>query len=53
MIGKMVIFYGEDLFATRPTHNLEDHSLSTVRDCLFIYSYYIICIRQILEKKYE
>jgi len=28
-------FHGEGLLATRPTPKLEDHSLSTVRDCLF------------------
>jgi hypothetical protein len=31
----MVIFYGEELLAPRPTSNLEDHPLSAVRDCLF------------------
>jgi hypothetical protein len=29
------IFYGEELLAPRPTPELEDHSLSAVRDCLF------------------
>ena len=28
-------FYGEELLAPRPTPKLEDHPLSTVRDCLF------------------
>jgi hypothetical protein len=28
-------FYGEELSAPRPTPNLKDHPLSTVRDCLF------------------
>jgi hypothetical protein len=28
-------FYGEELIASPPTPNLEDHPLSTVRDCLF------------------
>jgi hypothetical protein len=28
-------FYGEKLFAPRPTPKLEDHPLSSVRDCLF------------------
>jgi hypothetical protein len=28
-------FYGEELLALRPTHNLEDHHLSAVRDCFF------------------
>jgi hypothetical protein len=32
---KMVIFYGEELLAPRPTPKLEDHSLSAVRDCIF------------------
>jgi hypothetical protein len=31
----MAIFYGEELLAPRPTHKLEDHPLSAVRDCLF------------------
>jgi len=32
-------FYGEELLAPRPTPTLEDHLLSTVRECLFnIYS---------------
>jgi hypothetical protein len=30
----MVIFYGEELLAPRPTSKLEDHPLSAVRDCL-------------------
>jgi len=34
-IRNMIRFYGEDLSAHRPTPNLEDHPLSTVRDCLF------------------
>jgi hypothetical protein len=28
-------FYGQDLLALRPPHQLEDHLLSAVRDCLF------------------
>ena len=28
-------FHGEELLAPRPTPKLEDHPLSTVRDCLF------------------
>jgi hypothetical protein len=28
-------FHGEELSAPRPTHKLEDHPLSAVRDCLF------------------
>jgi len=28
-------FYGAELLASRPTSELEDHPLSTVRDCLF------------------
>jgi hypothetical protein len=31
----MVIFYGEELLAPRPTPKLEDHPLSTVHDCIF------------------
>jgi hypothetical protein len=31
----MVIFYGEELLAPRPTPKLENHPLSAVRDCLF------------------
>jgi hypothetical protein len=31
----MVIFYGEELLAPRPTPKLEDQPLSAVRDCLF------------------
>jgi hypothetical protein len=32
----MIRFYGEELLAPRPTPKLEDHTLSAVRDCLFI-----------------
>jgi hypothetical protein len=35
MIRNLVIFYGEELLAPRPTPKLEDHRLSAVRDCLF------------------
>jgi hypothetical protein len=31
----MVIFYGEELLAPRPTPKLEDHPLSAVRDWIF------------------
>jgi hypothetical protein len=31
----MVILYGEELLALRPTPKLEDNPLSAVRDCLF------------------
>jgi hypothetical protein len=31
----MVIFYGKELLAPRPTPKLEDHPLSAVRDCIF------------------
>ena len=34
-IRTMIHFYGEELFAFRPTPELEDHPLSAVRDCLF------------------
>ena len=35
MIRNLVIFYGEELLAPRPTPKLEDHPLSAVRNCLF------------------
>jgi hypothetical protein len=35
MVRNMVIFYGEELLAPRPTHKLKDHPLSAVRDWLF------------------
>jgi hypothetical protein len=35
MFRNMVIFYGEELLASRPTPKLEDHPLSRVRDFLF------------------
>jgi hypothetical protein len=35
MIHNLVIFYGEELLAPRPTPKLEDHPLSAVSDCLF------------------
>jgi hypothetical protein len=35
LFRNMVIFYGEELFAPRPTPRLEDYPLSAVRDCLF------------------
>jgi hypothetical protein len=31
----MVIFYGEELLALRPTPKLEGHPVPAVRDCLF------------------
>ena len=31
----MISFYDEELLAPRPTPKLEDHPLSSVRDCLF------------------
>jgi hypothetical protein len=31
----LVIFYGEELLAPRPTPKLEGHPLSAVRDCLY------------------
>jgi hypothetical protein len=37
-VRNTLIFYGEDLLAPRPTHQLEDQPLPAVRDCLFIYS---------------
>jgi hypothetical protein len=35
MFCNIIIFYGEELLAPRPTPKLEDHTLSAVRDCLF------------------
>jgi hypothetical protein len=35
MVRNVIIFYGEELLAPRPTLKLEDHPLSAVRDCLF------------------
>jgi hypothetical protein len=35
VLRNMVICYGEELLAPRPTPKLEDHPLSAVRDCLF------------------
>jgi hypothetical protein len=37
----MVIFYGEELLAPRPTPKLEDHPLSAVRDCIFVANLHI------------
>jgi len=31
----MILSYGEELLAPRPTPKLEDHTLLAVRDCLF------------------
>jgi len=31
----MILSYGEELLAPRPTRKLEDHPVSAVRDCLF------------------
>jgi hypothetical protein len=35
MFRNMIVFYGEELLAPRPTPKLEYHPLSVVRDCLF------------------
>jgi len=35
MFGNFLRFYGEELLAPRPITQLEDHTLSTVSDCLF------------------
>jgi hypothetical protein len=35
MVRNIIIFYGEELLAPRPTRKLEDHPLSAVHDCLF------------------
>jgi hypothetical protein len=35
MVRNIMLFYGEELLAPRPTPKLEDHPLSAVRDCLF------------------
>jgi hypothetical protein len=34
-IFNMLVFYGRELIASRPTSKLEGHPLSAVRDCLF------------------
>jgi len=31
----MIHLYGEELLASRPAPKLEDHPVSSVRDCLF------------------
>ena len=35
MFRNKASYYDEELLAPRPTSKLEDHPLSTVRDCLF------------------
>ena len=35
MLRNIVISYGEELLAPRPTPKLEDHPLSAARSCLF------------------
>jgi hypothetical protein len=35
MFPKIILFYGEELLAPRPTPTLEYQPLSAVRDCLF------------------
>jgi len=35
MIRNKTSFYGEELSTPRPNSKLEDHRLSSVRDCLF------------------
>ena len=35
LFRNIVIVYGEELLASRPTPKLQDHPLSAVRDCLF------------------
>jgi hypothetical protein len=35
MFRNIIIFYGEELLAPRPTPKVEVHPLSAVRDCLF------------------
>jgi hypothetical protein len=35
MVPNIIIFYGEELLAPRPTPKLEDHPFSVARDCLF------------------
>jgi hypothetical protein len=39
----MVISFGEELLAPRPTPKLEDHPLSAVRDCIFAATLHIGC----------
>jgi hypothetical protein len=38
----IVIFYGQELLAPRPTPKLEDHPLSAVRDCIFAATLHIL-----------
>jgi hypothetical protein len=35
LFRNIIIFYGEELLAPRPTPRLEGHPLSAVRDCFF------------------
>jgi hypothetical protein len=35
MVRNVIVFYGEELLAPRPTPELEDHPLSADRDYLF------------------
>jgi hypothetical protein len=35
LVTNRLLFYGEELLASRPTPKLEDHPLSAVRECLF------------------
>jgi hypothetical protein len=44
-----LIFYGEELLATRPIPKLEDHPLSAVSDCFWIYSQLFCAVVQIFQ----
>ena len=46
MFRNMVVFYGEELLARRPTPKLEGHPLSAVGDCLFNVSAATLHIRR-------
>jgi hypothetical protein len=47
-------FYGEGLLTARPTPKLEDHSLLSVRDCLFnIFAANLHCWRPFLHPQPE
>ena len=37
-------FYGEEELAPRPSHKLQEHSLSSVRDWLFIVITILLCV---------
>jgi hypothetical protein len=54
MFRNMVIFYGEELLAPRPTPKMEDHPMSAVRDCLFnVFAATLHIQRQLLQPQPE